>query len=141
MTKKNDTSYPFQLRVLGAFLIFFAIRDFFGVFATYGQLRGSGIAYTDIWDFSAYPHEASLYMSQHLLAVIAVVSIITFLSRSKMFPWVFLGYYVCIILIYFATIVFFESPAGLGGIIGQTLLCVPWLVYVFKSKQARNVFA
>jgi hypothetical protein len=127
--------------VLGAFLVFFAIRDYFSIYATYGAFRESGITHADVWNFSKYPREMSLYLFQHLVVGIAAISVIVFISKNKFFPWVFLAYYICLVIVNIATGIIYNSPAGIGGVIGQTLLCVPWLIYVFKSKQVRNVFA
>jgi len=140
MTKEIETAYPLPLRVLGGFLVFFAIRDLLSIGGTYAALQTVGIRHPYVWNFSAYPREASLYMFQHLILGVAVLSMVALWSRSKYFPWVFSAYYVCLIAINVATVIMYKPPHGIGGIIGHSILCAPWLLYLFKSQRARNVF-
>jgi hypothetical protein len=140
MTNKQQTAVPLPLRLLGVILIFFAFRDYLSISATYGTLRAAGISHADIWNFSAYPREASLYMFQHFVVGVEVLSLVALWSRNKYFPWLFTAYYGCLVTIDVATWLLLNSPTAIGGIIGHSILCVPWLVYVFKSQQARNVF-
>ncbi len=155
MTEEIVKKYPWQLRVLGGILIFFAIRDYMSTGGTYAALRSAGVSHDDVWNFVAYPREASLYLLQHLVAVVAALALVALWSRSKLFPWAFSAYYVFLIAINVATIVTFNvfygstAPEGLvsnveaaavGAIIMHSILCVPWLLYLFMSPRARNVF-
>lgn len=155
MTKEPSRKYPWQLYVLSAFLVFFVIRDFMSTFGMYAELRNAGVSHDDVWNLSAYPREASLYLGQHVLAGVAVVALLALWSRSKLFLWAFSAYYACLVAINVASIVTFNvfyggtapqgsasnvAAAGVGAIVMQSILCIPWLVYLFMSPKVRAVF-
>lgn len=144
MNASTAKKYPWQLYLLSAFLVFFAIRDYMSTYAIYGQLRASGVAHDDVWNFSLYPREASLYLGQHLLAGVAFVALVAIWSRSRFFPVAFLAYYGCYVALNLLTVAIYRdtnvSAAAFGGIIMHSVLCVPWLIYVFMSPRARDAF-
>lgn len=144
MTTPKKQKYPWQLYLLSAFLVFFAIRDYMSTYAVYGQLRAAGVPHQDVWKFSLYPREASLYLGQHILAGVAFISLLALWSRHRLFPVSFLAYYLSYLLLNGITAAIYRDPnvsaAAVGGVVMHSILCVPWLLYVFMSSRARSAF-
>ena len=137
MTSEVPPKYPWQLYLLSAFLVLLALRDYFSKYALYSQFSSAGIRHNEMWDFSLHPVEASIYLMQHVLGFAAIATVLALWIRSRFFPAVFLGYYVLYIGIAATTAALIPRANVVGGILFQSLVCVPWLIYVMRSTRVR----
>lgn len=137
MTADQKQKYPWPLYILSAFLVLLALRDYFSKYALYSRFREAGIPAGEMWNFSTYPREASLYLFQHILGFAAIGALLALWLRNKHFPTVFLAYYVAYVTISVATAVLYPGTHMFGAILVQSVLCLPWLLYVFKSRSVQ----
>ena len=140
--KTASNKWPWQIYLLLALVIFFCIREYLGISMVYGNLRVSGIEHEDVENFSKFPLQASVYRFQQFLFFVAIIDFLTLIGWRRVFPFVFSVYYMCLVAFSLAGFIFLgeDSAKAVGVITMQSILCVPWLVYIFKSPRARGVF-
>jgi len=155
MNEELDHRYPVALRVLGVLLIVYALLDYFATYGIYAELRNAGVPHRAVGDLSLYPRESAIYWGQHLIAVVGLATAVSLWMRHSIFPVFLVVYYASLVTLTVASYVSFRVMYGgqssseietrfaaqtVGAIIRHTILCVPWIVYVFKSKRVRSLF-
>jgi hypothetical protein len=146
--------WPIAFWFLCVFLIVFLLRTFVGWLAIQAQVQIMGLPAnaSGMLDFQNNPSVAVATVGLLILMFGALVNLIQFTQRSRLFP-LFLGINYALQIAYplattlVSATVNPSATEGLvaanvvGNLISSTILYVPWLVYLWKSAKARAIFA
>lgn len=151
---KQKLSLP--LKVLGAFLVFYLVRDILAFGGMYGEARGIlEIPLHEVNDFSKHPREAFFLKFFPMMAVLDVAMLFTLFRKHRVFLWLFPIYFILELAAPAVNVIWFNQqyghlldeagrqhmfPTTLGSLIATLLLVFPWVVYVLASGKARATF-
>nr|CAS03007.1 putative integron gene cassette protein [uncultured bacterium] len=135
-----------------ATIALYCLADLAAFIQSYGQFRLSGIAPSDLFDIQKSPLQASILYAYLINAAICVLLLYLFLEKSSNFPWTLLLYYIIAIgmpVVVFLVVRHNYSTSGeaeralysaRGTVIRNTVFLLPWVLYSFLSKSAKETF-
>ncbi len=133
------------LKILAVFIILYVVRDLMNGLIAYGDARLSGIPPNEVLQFLTHPVAAYQVFIQLFLAGLCFLLLYSLLERRESFRWMFLAYFLLSLTGPAAGFLFAESSEEVtyarDGVIVAAVLMVPWLIYLFTSKRAREVFS